>query len=122
MSHVLSRSIAVATAAATLLGTIAVTPAAAAPQKAQATNGALTDVSSRARGHRRGYSNGNAAALGAVGLVFGTIAGLAAADQRRRAYESYGYAPYGYAPYGYAPYGYAAPPVYYGGPYGYRRW
>ena len=126
MRKTMSRSIAVATAAATMLSAVAIQPVAAAPLKAQKTQGvtenALTDVSAQQRRHRRGNNNANAAvALGAVGLVFGTIAGLAAADQRRRHQEQY-YGGYGYQPH-YAPYAYAPPPAYYGHPgyrYGYR--
>ena len=112
MRKLMSRSIAVATAAAISLGAVAVQPVAAAPLKAQVAKGDLTDVSAQWR-NRRSNGNANAAvALGAIGLVFGTIAGLAAQDQRRRQYEQYGY--------GYAPYGYAPPPAYYGPPPGYR--
>ncbi len=57
----------------------------------------------------RHYHRGNAAAVGAVIGLFGTIAALAAADSYRDRY--YGGGPYAYGPgYGYAPY------------YGHRRW
>lgn len=55
----------------------------------------------------RHYHRGNAAAVGAVIGLFGTIAAIAAADSYRDRY----YGPYAYGPgYGYAPY------------YGHRRW
>jgi len=69
----------------------------------------LTPAQARHR-HR-----GDAAVLGAVAGVFGTIAALAANDQYRNDYGCYGCygGPY-YAPYGYAPhYGYRR---------GYRHW
>ncbi len=120
MRKTMSRSIAVATAAATMLSAVAIQPVAAAPLKASEakgmTQGGLTDVSSQQRRYRRGGNANAAVALGAVGLVFGTIAGLAAADQRRQYQQQY------YGGYGYQPYAYAPPPAYYGHPgyYGYR--
>lgn len=88
----LKRSIAAALAAAVVLSSIGINSAEA---------------------RTRHYHRGNAAAVGAVLGVFGTIAALAAADSYR---DSYYYGspypgPYAYGPgYGYAPY------------YGYRRW
>ncbi len=60
----------------------------------------------------RHYHRGNAAAVGAVIGLFGTIAAIAAADSYRDRYYGGGYyGPYAYGPgYGYAPY------------YGHRRW
>jgi hypothetical protein len=85
------RAIAAATAAAIALTSFAVTPASARPYGY----------------HHRGA---NAAVLGAVAGVFGTIAALAARNRYERDYR-YGYGPY-YAP---APYGYyGAPRPYYG--------
>jgi hypothetical protein len=56
----------------------------------------------------RHYRSGNRAALQTFGAIAGTIGGIIAADQARRAYRhhynpyySYGYSPYGYQPYGY---------------------
>jgi hypothetical protein len=62
----------------------------------------------------RRWHRGDAAVLGAVAGIFGTIAVLAARDRYRdNYYGCYGCAPYGYyyqQPYGYAP------------GYGYHRW
>jgi hypothetical protein len=57
--------------------------------------------------HYRHYSHhyGNRAALHAFGLIAGTIASIAAAEEARRDCRSYGYCYYGY--------GYAPPPYYY---------
>jgi hypothetical protein len=88
-----NRAIAAATAAAIALTAVAVTPASARPY----------------RHHHRGA--GNAAVLGAVAGLFGTIATLAARDRYERHY-GYGYAPY-YAPPPPAPYGYYGPGPYY---------
>ena len=87
-----NRAIAAATAAAIALTSMAVTPASARPYRQY---------------HRGG---GNAAALGAVAGLFGTIIALAA----RGRYERHGYGSYGpyYAP-APAPYGYYAPGPYY---------
>lgn len=88
MKHTFRRP-AAALAAALVVSAVAFTPAYAA--------------------HRHGrYHHGNAAMLGAVAGVFGTIAALAAEDQYRDEYYGYDGGPY-YAPYGY----------YYGGPRGY---
>lgn len=91
----LKRSIAAALAAAVVLSSVGINAAEA---------------------RSRHYHRGNAAAVGAVIGLFGTIAALAAADSYRDRYYYYGspypyYGPYAYGPaYGYAPY------------YGYRRW
>jgi hypothetical protein len=89
-----SRMIAVASAAALVFTSFAVTPASA---------------------HH--WHRGNAAVLGAVLGVFGTVAALAAAD-RYDHYYGYPYydGPYGYY-YGGGPYGYYAPRHY-----AYHRW
>ncbi|HWL03948.1 MAG TPA: hypothetical protein VNQ99_03280 [Xanthobacteraceae bacterium] len=73
-----------------------------------ATSGA-TEFSSQRRRAPRAYRGNNAAALGAVTAIFGTIATIAAADAYR---DRYYYAPYGYAP---APV-YYGPRPYYGAP------
>jgi hypothetical protein len=92
-----SRAIAAATVAVMALGAAAVPPAAAADfgQVQMTRPDGLTDVSWRGRGS-------NAAVLGAVGTVFGTIAALAAADAYRNSHPYY-------------PYGYSQPAPYYGG-------
>ena len=66
------------------------------------------ELSSRKRhGYVRHYRGGNGAAR-TFGAIAGTIGGIVAADQARRAYRHY-YSPYygyGYSPYAYQPYGY----------------
>lgn len=103
----MSRAVAAATVAVMVLGAAAVQPAAAADfGQAQMTRPeGLTDVSYRS----------NAAVLGAVGAVFGTIAGLAAANAYR---DSHPYYPQG----NYQGYyqGYYQPGPSYGGGYAYR--
>lgn len=99
------RFIVVTAAAALALTSIAVTPASA---------------------HYRHWHHGNAAVLGAVLGVFGTIAAVAAANRYRDDYYAYGYGePYYYAPYGYysgGSYGYAPRYRYRGGRhYSYHR-
>jgi len=86
-----NRVIAAAAAAAIAL-TSAATPASARPYYGYYHRGA-----------------GNAAVLGAVAGLFGTIAGLAAREHYER---HYGYAPY-YAPPPPPPYGYYGPGPYY---------
>ena len=83
--------IAAALATAVVLGSIGINPAEARP---------------------RHYHRGNAAAVGAVIGLFGTIAAIAAADSYRERYYNGGYyGSYAYGPgYGYAPY------------YGHRHW
>ncbi|HEU4659826.1 MAG TPA: hypothetical protein VFS63_04120 [Pseudolabrys sp.] len=99
------RSAAAILAGALALSVFSLTPAAATSKHQQIQPTVTTTMSAR-RHH------GNAAILGAVGGLFGTIAALAAADAARDDY--YGY--YGY-PY-YAPrYGYAYAPRY-----RYHRW
>jgi hypothetical protein len=107
-------AIGAALAATIALTSFSVTPAAAAPSSKPAEvtkyDGSL-EVSDRRR-HRR--YRGNAAVLGAVATVFGSIAALAAADAYRdryyRPYYGY-YGPRPYYYYGHAPY-----------PYRYRYW
>jgi hypothetical protein len=86
-----NRVVAAAAAAAIALTSMVATPAAASPYR-----------------YHRGP--GNAAVLGAIAGVFGTIAALAARDHYVR---HYGYAPYYYGPYAPppppAPYGYGYP-------------
>lgn len=67
----------------------------------------ITDISSRARIHRRGYGGGGAAAAAAFAGIVGTGLAIAASQGRRDYYDSYD----GY---------YGGGPVYYGG-YGYHR-
>jgi hypothetical protein len=100
MRKYVTRFLAVTLAAAIALPVISVGSASAASP---------TEFSSRARIYR--HHHGNAAALGAVATIFGTVAALAAASQYRdrHYYEPYGY----YQPYG--AYGYP-----YGGYYNYR--
>ena len=66
------------------------------------------EVSARKRQrHVRHYRSGNGAALRTFGAIAGTIGGIIAADQARRAYRYYGPCDgYGYYPYAYQPYGY----------------
>jgi hypothetical protein len=105
------RAVLLASLAALVL-TTAEPPLAAAGQSAPAVKGVSVSASSDAtdfsaakrRTVRRG--NNNAAGLAFMGMAFGTIAGIAAAQQRRDYYENnyynngYGYAPgYGGGPY-----------------------
>jgi hypothetical protein len=105
------RAIAAAAAVVIALTSFEIAPAmAASPQSKRpeaATHIDGLEVSARRR-HRR--HRGDAAMLGAVATVFGTIATLAARDRYRKRY--YGY--YGPHPY----YGYYG---YYGPPHPYRR-
>lgn len=71
----------------------------------------VNSAEARSRYH---HSRANAAALGAVLGVFGTIAALAARDRYRDRYY------YGPGPYYGGPYAYAPPPRYYY--YGHRHW
>ena len=102
MRKYVTRFLAVTLAAAIALPVINVGSASAASPTS-------SEFSSRARIYR--HHHGNAAALGAVATIFGTVAALAAASQYRdrHYYEPYGY----YQPYG--AYGYP-----YGGYYNYR--
>ncbi|MBI1202901.1 MAG: hypothetical protein GC182_10350 [Rhodopseudomonas sp.] len=72
----------------------------------------VNSAEARSRHH---HSRANAAALGAVLGVFGTIAALAARDRYRDGYYYYGPGPYYGGPYAYAP----APRYYY---YRHRYW
>ncbi len=65
-----------------------------------------TDISARRRYYR---GNGGAAAAAAFAGIVGTGLAIAAAQNRRAYYDSYGY-------YGAPAYGYYGGPVYYGGP------
>lgn len=96
------RAVAIAAAAAIALTSFEAAPAMAGPaQPSKRTELAShvegLEVSARRR-HR--HSRGNAAMLGAVTTMFGTIAALAAADAYRKRY----YAPYAYDGYYAAPY------------------
>jgi hypothetical protein len=83
-----NRAIAAATAVALGLTAIAATPASASPRR---------------------YNHGNAAAIGAAVAIFGTIAAIAAANDRDRDYREH-YRPH-YGP-GYGPYAYEPRPYY----------
>lgn len=115
-------SMPVALAAAMALTSLNLAPAQAAAPKAsgqpQATQSAATTADFSAR--RRHYRRGNAAALGAVLGVFGTIAAIAAADRYR---DDYYYGdPYYYGP---GPYYYGGGSYYDGGYYSggaYKGW
>jgi hypothetical protein len=103
MHSILTRSILRRSAAAILAGALIVSTVGLTPAQA------------------RHWHHGNAAALGAVMGMFGTIAAIAAADQYRHRY--YDGDPYYYD----APYGYGGPYVYsyggyggYGGGHGYH--
>jgi hypothetical protein len=84
------------------------TPAGMSAKHAGAVRATSDEVSARKRGHVRHYRSGNRAALQTFGAIAGTIGGIIAADQARRAYRHYynPYYSYGYSPYGYQPYGY----------------
>jgi hypothetical protein len=105
--------LAVATAATLTLGAIDLTPAAAGNTiRGVGVEQAGDEVSARKR-HRHSRHRGNAAALHAFGAIAGTIGGIIAANEARRAYRRYYYDPYYYAaPHPYGPYPYA-----YGHPY-----
>jgi hypothetical protein len=75
----------------------------------------ITDVSARRRVYRGG--GGGAAAAAAFAGIVGTGIAIAAAQNRRDYYDSYGY--YGGGPAYGGPAYYAAPPAYYGGGPGY---
>jgi hypothetical protein len=94
----LKGSIAAALAAAVVLSTISFNAAEARP---------------------RHYNRGNAAAVGAIVGLFGTVAALAAADSYRDRYY-YGGGPY-YGAYG-PGYGYYGGPRYYGRRHYHRHW
>jgi hypothetical protein len=108
------RSLVLATIAVLAL-TLAEPPMAAAHSSGRVAKGVaatvpahgVTDVSARRRHHHH-YRGGNAAGLAMMGMMFGTIAAIAA-QQREDEYYDYGPGYYGYGP-GY----YAGPPVYYG--------
>jgi hypothetical protein len=72
-----------------------------------ATTGTSTATDFSSRGRR--YGGGGAAAAAAFAGIVGTGIAIAAAQNRRDYYDSYGY-------YGGGPAYYAAPPAYYGGP------
>jgi hypothetical protein len=101
-----SRVVAAALAGALALTSLDIVPAkAAGPSQTAQSNSGTVEMSARRHWHR-----GNAAVLGAVAGLFGTIAVLAANDRYRDDY-------YG-APY-YGPYGYGGP---YYAPYRYHYW
>ncbi len=107
MRSIFRTSIAVGIVTALALTAVDLRPAeAAAGKQPQAQSAATLDFSARRR-HSRYYRN-DRAALQMFGIVAGTIAGIAAAEQSRRYYcRGYGYYGYGgYPPpdYGYGPY------------------
>lgn len=111
-----SRAIAAALAGALLLTSLPVAQAASSQKSGPGlTQAAATATDISARRRHRGNS---AAALAAFGLIAGTIATIAANQERRDYYERYG--GYGYG----GGYGYYGPPrPYYGyGHRGYRYW
>ncbi len=107
----LRSSIAAGVAAVIALTAIDLAPArAAAAGQPQARSAATLDLSAHKRHHR--YYRNDRAALQMFGMVAGTIAGIAAAEESRRYYRR-GYGYYGY--YNYPP---PPQPYYYGyGPY-----
>ena len=112
MSMRTSRPVAVALAAAVTLTSLQIAPASAADRaiRSEAARAATIDMSARRHWHR-----GNAAALGAILGVFGTIATVAAARHYRERYYYYDqpYGPYEYYDQGYSgPYVYSQPYVY----------
>ena len=110
MRRTLRSSITAALAATLALTAFNLSPAQAAPaKKPQAQAAATVDLNARQRRH---YRRGNdQAALQMFGIIAGTIAGIAAAEESRRYYRrGYGYdGGYGYR--------YAPPPDYGYGPY-----
>jgi len=103
--QVVRSSIAFAVVGAIALTAITIAPVQAASAKQpQAQSAATLDLSARKRHYHRHYRN-DRAALQMFGIVAGTIAGIAAAEESRRYYRrGYGY----YGDYDY-------PPPYYGG-------
>jgi hypothetical protein len=98
-----NRTVAAALTGALALTSLNMTPAQAGSAKPQVANAATTtDLSAR-----RYRGGNNAAVVGAVVGLFGTIAAIAAAERYREGYYYRGspyYGSYGYArPYGYAP-------------------
>ena len=97
--------------AALAVSTAGVAPSAAASlgvsaKQAGAVQAQTDEVSARKR-HVRHYRSGNRAALRTFGAIAGTIGGIIAANEARRAYRYYGPSyGYGYYPYAYQPYGY----------------
>jgi hypothetical protein len=111
----IGRATVMATVAAVALTAMEPSLALAAPagkgQPAVAATHNITDFSSRGRVYRgRGY--GGAAAAAAFAGIVGTGIAIAATQNRRDYYDSYGYAP-GY--YGGGPVYYGGGPAYYGG-------
>ena len=95
------------------VSTAGVAPSAAASAGVSAKQAATAqvqadEVSARKRQrHVRHYRSGNRAALRTFGAIAGTIGGIIAANEARRAYRYYGPSyGYGYYPYAYQPYGY----------------
>jgi uncharacterized membrane protein YedE/YeeE len=106
----IGRSAAMATVVAVALTTVGPVSAFAGSTRAGLTAASpVTDVSARRRVYRGG---GGAAAAAAFAGIVGTGIAIAAAQNRRDYYDSYGYAP-GY--YGGGPVYYGGGPAYYGG-------
>ena len=105
----IARASVLAAVAALTLTSFAPTAVLAAPAargvSADHGSGTVTEFSSARRRHHRG--NGNAAGLAAFGAIVGTIGAIAASQNRRDYYDSYGY-------YDGGPAVYAAPPAYCG--------
>lgn len=100
-------SIAFAVASAVAFTAMGTAPTQAASVKQpQAQSASTLDLSARKRHYHRHYRN-DRAALQMFGMVAGTIAGIAAAEESRRYYRR-GYGYYGY-------YDYPPPAPYYGG-------
>ena len=102
-----------ATAIAIALTSFDFRPAVAAPQGGPAIvkQGTSADEISAQRKRRRGVHPG--VPLAAFGMLAGTIAGIAAANNARAYYDDYHYAPRYYVPYDEAPvYGHYGPPAY----------
>lgn len=109
MTHKLRGSIAALVVGALALTSFPLASAQAASGKQPQASAATIDLSARKRHYyRRGGDS--RAAMAMFGMVAGTIASIAAAEEARRYRERYGYGYYGGPP----PYGY------YGGPY--YRW
>ena len=111
------RVLAVATAAALMLGTIHLAPAAAGTNglsgKSSGVEQAGSDEVSARKRHRTYRHRRNVAPLHAFGAIAGTIGGIIAAQEARRAYRRHYYDPYYAAPY---------PGPYYGYRYGHPYW
>jgi hypothetical protein len=104
------RLLAVATAAAFMLGTFEFAPAAAGTNglsgKSSGVEQAGSDEVSARKRHRTYRHRRNVAPLHAFGAIAGTVGGIIAAQEARRAYRRHYYDPYYAAPYPGPYYGY----------------